>query len=35
MEDCRRKGLSVPQLAPGIIAGIPDMVFPEPLSKKR
>jgi adenylate cyclase class 2 len=35
MEDYRRKGLSVPQLAPGIIAGIPDMVFPESPSKKR
>ncbi len=35
LEDCRRKGLSVPQLAPGIVAGIPDMVFTESRAKKR
>jgi adenylate cyclase, class 2 len=27
VENCRRKGLSVSQLAPGVVSGIPDMVF--------
>jgi adenylate cyclase class 2 len=35
LEDCRKRGVSVPQLAPGIIAGIPDMVFGESVRKKR
>lgn len=35
IESCRRKGVSVPQIAPGIVAGIPDMVFPESGGKKR
>lgn len=35
VEDCRRKGLSVTQLAPGVVAGIPDMVFAGTIKKKR
>jgi adenylate cyclase class 2 len=27
VENCRRKGVSVAQLAPGVVSGIPDMVF--------
>jgi adenylate cyclase, class 2 len=27
VENCRRQGLSVSQLAPGVVSGIPDMVF--------
>jgi adenylate cyclase class 2 len=29
IEQCRRGGIAVPQLAPGIVAGIPDMLFPK------
>jgi len=35
LEDCRKRGVSVPQLAPGIIAGIPDMEFGGSVKKKR
>jgi predicted adenylyl cyclase CyaB len=34
IESCRRKGVSVPQIAPGIVTGIPDMLFPKPGGKK-
>ena len=27
VENCRRNGVSVSQLAPGVVSGIPDMVF--------
>lgn len=27
VENCRRKGVAVSQLAPGVVSGIPDMVF--------
>ncbi len=29
IEQCRKGGIVVPQLAPGIVAGIPDMMFPK------
>ncbi len=29
IEQCRKGGIVVPQLAPGIVAGIPDMLFPK------
>lgn len=35
IEDCRRKGVMVPQIAPGIVAGIPDMLFTQSPAKKR
>jgi adenylate cyclase class 2 len=34
IESCRRKGVSVPQIAPGVVSGIPDMLFPASLKKK-
>jgi adenylate cyclase, class 2 len=33
VENCRRKGLAVSQLAPGVVSGIPDMVFAAAKSK--
>jgi adenylate cyclase, class 2 len=35
VEDCRRKGFAVSQLAPGVVTGIPDMVFPASARAKR
>jgi adenylate cyclase class 2 len=29
IEQCRKGGIVVPQIAPGIVAGIPDMLFPK------
>jgi adenylate cyclase class 2 len=29
IEQCRKGGIVVPQIAPGIVAGIPDMMFPK------
>lgn len=34
IESCRRNGVAVPQVAPGIVTGIPDMVFPASPKKK-
>lgn len=34
VDSCRGRGVNVPQLAPGIVTGIPDMVFPHSKSKK-
>jgi adenylate cyclase class 2 len=35
VENCRRKGLPVSQLAPGVVSGIPDMVFVAAQSKSK
>ena len=35
VENCRRKGLAVAQLAPGVVSGIPDMVFAGGKKSKR
>lgn len=35
VEDCRRKGRAVAQLAPGVVSGIPDMTFAEGKKAKR
>jgi adenylate cyclase, class 2 len=35
VEDCRRKGRAVAQLAPGVVSGIPDMTFAERKKLKR
>jgi adenylate cyclase, class 2 len=35
VENCRRKGLSVSQLAPGVVSGIPDMLFAAAQSKSK
>jgi len=35
VENCRRKGQAVAQLAPGVISGIPDMVFVDGKKSKR
>jgi adenylate cyclase class 2 len=35
VENCRREGVSVAQLAPGVISGIPDMVFASAEKKKQ
>jgi hypothetical protein len=35
VENCRRKGVSVSQLAPGVVSGIPNMVFEKSAKQKR
>jgi adenylate cyclase class 2 len=35
VEDCRRKGRAVAQLAPGVVSGIPDMTFAAKSKSKR
>jgi adenylate cyclase, class 2 len=35
VENCRRKGVAVAQLAPGVVSGIPDMVFAGGKKSKR
>jgi adenylate cyclase class 2 len=35
VENCRRKGVSVSQLAPGVVSGIPNMVFEKSAKLKR
>jgi hypothetical protein len=35
VENCRRTGVAVAQLAPGVVSGIPDMVFTSKSKSKK